>query len=76
MPVLTSGEVDRIDRAARALGVDLGSRRPTEEDAWWLARDALNYALKMAQVSKSPKAKAEWTNTYVRCKALLSTGRN
>lgn len=76
MGLLTSGQVDKINRAAQALGVELPNKRPTEYDAWLLSRAALNYALRRARESKSQRRKAEWTTTYQYCRALLETGRN
>jgi hypothetical protein len=74
--MLTSGERDKIERAARALGIDMGNRRPTEEDAWWLARDLTNYALKMAREARTPRQKAEYANAYSRCRSLLKISAN
>lgn len=76
MPLLTSGQVDKINLAARMLGVELPNKRPTEYDAWLLSRAALNYALRKAREAKTAKQKAVWTQTYQQCHSMLETGRN
>ena len=72
---LTVDQRQAIRGAAKALGIPL-QYQPRPEDAGYLLRNVLYYALAMAATSQSPRERDRWHREVIRAQmALEGKGR-